>query len=31
LKFEINGKEHNSSDALNLLSDHDEGIRKKLH
>ena len=29
LKFEINGKEHNSSDALNLLSDHDEGIRKK--
>ena len=29
LKFEINGKEHNSSDALNLLSDHDEEIRKK--
>jgi oligoendopeptidase F len=29
LKFEINGKEHNSSDALNLLSDHDEDIRKK--
>ncbi|MDB2564949.1 M3 family oligoendopeptidase [Alphaproteobacteria bacterium] len=29
LKFDINGKEHNSSDALNLLSDHDEGIRKK--
>jgi len=29
LKFEINGKEHNSSDALNLLSDHDEETRKK--
>ena len=29
LKFIINGKEHNSSDALNLLSDHDEEIRKK--
>ena len=29
LKFVINGKEHNSSDALNLLSDHDEEIRKK--
>ena len=29
LKFEINGKEHNSSGALNLLSDHDEEIRKK--
>ena len=29
LKLEINGKEHNSSDALNLLSDHDEEIRKK--
>ena len=29
LKFLINGKEHNSSDALNLLSDHDEEIRKK--
>ena len=29
LKFEINGKEYNSSDALNLLSDHDEEIRKK--
>ena len=29
LKFEINGKEPNSSDALNLLSDHDEEIRKK--
>ena len=29
LKFEINGKEHNSSDALNLLSDHDEDVRKK--
>ena len=29
LKFVINGKEYNSSDALNLLSDHDEEIRKK--
>ena len=29
LKFVINGKDHNSSDALNLLSDHDEDIRKK--
>ena len=29
LKFIINGKKHNSSDALNLLSDHDEEIRKK--
>ena len=29
LKFIINGKKHNSSDALNLLSDHDEEIRKR--